>query len=390
MENDTLKFAKDIQDWLIKYRREFHKHPEPSFEEVWTSKTISDELERLGLEVQHIGKTGLVGILRGKSEGKTIGLRADIDALSVTEDTGYSFASQNKGYMHGCGHDAHITMLLGAAKLLSGMRDKLNGTVKFLFQPGEEVASGAKAMIEGGALKNPDVDYIFGMHIWSDVPVGQVVIQPGPFMASADIWDLTIKGKSSHGSSPWQGVDAITCSAAVIQGVQTLVSRVNDVRNPIVMNIGTIEGGERFNVTPGSVKMSGMNRSFSKYSRENMPKWLEEMIQNVCKGYRCDYDFKYNFSCAATINEEKATGMLKSAVAKLIGEDNIKQVSMIMGSEDFSEYLEKVPGALMLLGCRNEAKDCCYSQHSNHYKLDEDALPIGVASYAQVALDYLK
>ncbi|WP_242851409.1 M20 family metallopeptidase [Clostridium sp. DMHC 10] len=343
MENSTLNLAKNIQNWLIKYRREFHKHPEPSFEEVWTSKTISDELERLGLEVQRIGKTGVIGILRGKLEGKTIGLRADIDALSVTEDTGYSFASENKGYMHACGHDSHITMLLGAAKLLSEMKDKLNGTVKFIFQPAEELALGAKSMIDGGALENPHVDYIFGMHIWSDVPVGQAVIQSGPFMASADIWDLTIKGKSCHGSSPWQGVDAITCSAAVIQGVQTLVSRVNDARNPIVMNIGTIEGGERFNVTPGSVKMSGMNRSFSKYSREQMPKWVENMVENVCKGYNCDYDFKYDFTCAATINEEKATGMLKSAVAKLIGEDNIKQVSMIMGSEDFSEYLEKSP-----------------------------------------------
>lgn len=390
MEKDTLKMAKDIQDLLIKYRRNFHKHPEASLKEIWTAKTINDELKNMGIEVQHIGETGLVGILKGKFEGRTIGLRADIDGLSVTEDTGYTFASQNKGYMHACGHDSHITMLLGAAKLLSEMKERLNGTVKFIFQPAEEIAAGARLMINGGVLKNPDVDYIFTMHIWSDIPVGKVVIQQGPFMASADSWELNIKGKSSHGSSPWQGVDAITCSAAVIQGVQTLVSRVNDARNPIVINIGTIEGGERFNVTPGSVKMTGMNRSFNKYSREHMPQWFEKMAKNVCAAYNCDYDFKYDFLCSSVVNQEKATDMYKNAVTKLIGKDNVIEVEKLMGSEDFSEYLEKVPGALMLLGCRNEVKDCCYSQHSNHYKLDEDALPIGVASYVQVALDYLK
>lgn len=390
MKNETLEIAKEIQDWLIETRREFHKHPEPSFKEVWTSKKISEELIKMGIEVKHIGDTGVVGLLYGNSSGKTIGLRADIDALSVTEDTGYDFTSENEGYMHACGHDAHITMLLGAAKLLSGMKDKLNGTVKFIFQPAEELALGAAAMIEGGALKNPDVDYIFGMHIWSDIEVGKIALQPGPFMASADVWDLNIIGKSAHGSSPWQGVDAITCAGAVIQGIQTLVSRVNDARNPIVMNIGTIGGGERFNVTPGNVKMSGMNRSFNRYSREQMPKWLENMLEHVCKAYNCDYEFNYDFSCAATINDEKATEMFKAAVTKIAGSDNVIQIEKIMGSEDFSEYLEKIPGALMLLGCRNEAKDCCYSQHSNHYKIDEAALPIGVSSYVQVALDYLK
>lgn len=389
MKNVVLTKAKEIQDWVLKFRRDFHKHPEASFKEFRTSKIISEELNKIGIKVEHIGESGVVGILKGASEGKVIALRADMDALSVTEDTDLPFSSENPGFMHACGHDAHVSMLLGAAKLLSEMKDELKGTVKFIFQPAEEVASGANAMIEGGVLKNPDVDFIFGMHIWSDIAVGTVCVQEGPLMASGDIWNLTIKGKSCHGSSPWQGVDAITCAAAVIQGVQTLVSRVNDARSPIVINIGTIKGGERFNVTPGSVDMSGMNRAFNPDCRKKMPEWLKNMIENICKGYNCDFDFNYQFICAPTINDEKSTKLVKKSLIKLIGEENIPQFDKVMGSEDFSAYIEQVPGTLMLLGCRNEEKGCCYSHHSNHFKIDEDALPIGVASYVQVALDYL-
>lgn len=389
MSIDVLQKAKEIQDWVVNLRRDFHKHPEASFKEFKTSKIISEELIKMGLEVQHITETGVVGILKGKLDGKVIALRADIDALSVTEDTGLPFSSENPGFMHGCGHDCHISMLLGAAKILSEMKDNIRGTIKFIFQPAEEVALGAKQMIEAGVLKSPDVDFIFGMHIWSDIPAGKVVVQPGPLMACGDMWDLTIKGKSCHGSAPWQGVDAITCAAAVIQGVQTLVSRVNDARSPIVINIGTIKGGERFNVTPGSVEITGMNRAFNSYSRKKMPEWLKNMIENICKGYNCTFDFNYKFVCAPTINDEKSTKLVKTSVSKLIGEENIPTFEKIMGSEDFSEYLEHIPGTLILLGCRNEKKDCCYSHHSNHFKVDEDSLPIGVASYVQVALDYL-
>jgi len=389
MTNDTLLKAKAVQNWVVDFRRDFHRHPEESFKEFRTSKIISDELSKMGLIVEHIGETGVVGILQGASKGKVIGLRADMDALSVTEDTGLEFSSENPGVMHACGHDAHVAMLLGAAKILCEMKNEIKGTVKFIFQPAEELAQGAKDMIAGGVLKNPDIDFIFGMHIWADTPLGEILIQDGPIMAGADLWDLTIKGKSCHGSSPWQGVDAIVCAAAVIQGVQTLVSRVNDARSPIVMNIGTIKGGERFNITPGSVEMNGMNRSFSADSRIKMQGWLKNMIENICKGYNCDFDFDYHFFLGPTINDVNTTKATKKSLIKLVGEENMPQFEKIMGSEDFAEYLEKVPGTLILLGCRNEEKGCCYSHHSNHFKIDEDALPLGVASYVQVTLDYL-
>lgn len=389
MNNDILDRAKDIKNWLVDLRRDFHRHPEQSLKEYRTSKIIVKNLVDVGIKVERIGETGIIGTLEGNSKGKVIALRADIDALSVIEKTGLPFSSENIGYMHACGHDFHASMLLGAAKLLSERKDELNGTVKFLFQPAEEIAEGAKKLIEGGALKNPDVDYIFGMHIWSDVPINKIAIQGGPIMASADSWKLRVLGKSCHGSAPWQGVDSVVCSAAIIQGIQTIVSRFNDVRSPIVINIGTIRGGERFNVIPGTTEMEGMNRTFSTEIRKELPKWMERIIKNTCEAYGCSYEFNYTFKCAVTHNEPEHTRMAENAIKKLIGEEGVINIDRIMGSEDFSEYLEKIPGTLMLLGGRNEEKGCNYSHHSNYFNVDEDALPIGTAAYTQVAIDFL-
>lgn len=385
----TLDLAKKHHNWMVEVRRDFHMHPEASFEEHKTSERIKKELENMGLQVSNVAGTGVVGILKGKEDGKVVALRADIDALSVNEETDLAYSSKVPGMMHACGHDAHASMLLGAAKVLSEIKDEIKGTVKFIFQPAEEIASGAKTMIKEGVLENPKVDGIFGMHIWSDVKVGQVAIDEGAVMASGDVWELTIKGKSCHGSSPWQGVDAITCAAAVIQGMQTIVSRVNDARDPIVINIGTINAGERFNVVPGKAQITGMNRTFTADTRKKLPGLIEKMIKSICQAYGCEYEFKYDFICSPTTNHEETTKIAKEALAKLIGEENVVSIGKQMGSEDFSEYVEKIPGTIMFLGGRNEEKGCCYSHHSNFFNIDEDALPIGAASYAQFAVDYL-
>jgi amidohydrolase len=387
--NDMMEKAIAINDWVSALRRDFHEHPEVSGEEMRTSGIVAKELETMGIAILRIGKTGVLGTLEGVSPGKVLALRADMDALSIAEKTGLPYASINPGVMHACGHDFHTSILLGAAKILSGMKDRLKGTVKFMFQPAEEVAKGAKQMIEGGVLKNPAVDMAFGMHVFSDIPVGEVVIQDGFFMASGDVWDLTIKGVASHGSTPWQGVDAIVCAAAVIQGLQTIVSRQNDAREPIVINVGTIHGGDRFNITPAKVVISGMNRAFSMNSRNSMPVWMESMIKSICSAYRCEYDFNYEFSCGPLTNEQGATAIVKKAVEKLIPENKILQIPKIMGSEDFSEYVAIVPGTFMVLGGRNEAKNCKYPQHSDQFQIDEDCIPLGVASFLQVAMDFL-
>jgi len=389
MMNGIFEQAKSLSDWVVGLRRDFHENPEISNEEVRTSGIVAEQLEKMGIKVTRIGKTGVLGTLEGSVPGKVIALRADMDALSITEKTELPFSSKNPGVMHACGHDIHTSMLLGAAKILSEMKGKLKGTVKFMFQPAEEVAQGAKMMIEGGVLKNPAVDMVFGMHVWSDLPVGKVAIQDGFFMASGDVWNLTIKGVPCHGAMPWRGVDAVVCAAAIIQGLQTLVTRVNDAREPIVINVGTIHGGDRFNITPGKVELGGMNRAFSTNSRNKMPEWMETMIKNTCAAYHCEYEFKYELNCNSLINEPVSTAAVKCSVGKFMAPTDMVEVPRVMASEDFSEYVAVVPGTFMLLGGGNEAKDCRYPQHSDHFKIDEDCIPIGVASYVQVVADFL-
>jgi len=382
--------AKEIQNWVIELRRDFHRHPEESYKEYRTTKVIKEELEKMGIETKAIGETGIIGIIKGVEGGRVIGLRADIDALPVTEDTGLPYSSENEGFMHACGHDAHMAMLLGAANLLSKMKNEFKGTVKLIFQPAEEAGTGAKTIIEAGALKDPNVDVILGMHIFSDFPCGKVVVQEGPFMASADSWKLEIIGIQCHGSAPWQGVDANICAAAIMQALQTIVSRVNDARSPIVINVGTIHGGQRFNITSGKATLEGMNRTFNEETRKLLPVWMEKMIKGICSAYGCEYTFNYNFLCSAVINDSELTRQVRTSIGSVLGKENILQVEKIMGSEDFSEYQLYVQGSYMLLGGGNSEKDCIYAQHSNHFKIDEDALPIGVASYVQAALDLLK
>ncbi|MEY8000583.1 M20 family metallopeptidase [Clostridium sp. Mt-5] len=386
----TLEKAKAIKPWMVELRRDFHMHPEPSYEEVRTSKMIVDKLNEMGIETTLTGKTGVIGLLHGKKTGKVIALRADIDALSVNEETGLPYSSQNPGYMHACGHDTHITELLGAAKILSDLKDELCGSVKFIFQPAEEVGTGAAYMIKHGALENPKVDMIIGMHTFGLIETGKVVVQEGFLMASVDTWHLTIEGKSCHGSSPWQGVDVMPCAVAIMEGFQTIVSRFNDARNPIVINVGTVNAGERFNVVPGKVEMTGANRAFSDYSREMVPKWMKRMIDNICDAYGCKAQFGYEMGCSPTVNEAESTKFVKKSAAGAIGEENIIQIPPVMGSEDFSTYLKKVPGTFMILGGGNREKGCMYSQHSNHFTIDENCLPIGAAVYARIAVDFLQ
>jgi len=389
MEKTILDKAKEMQDWLVEHRREFHRHPELSFKEFRTSKIIKEELEKMGIETKAIGETGVIGLINGRESGKVIGLRADMDALPVQEDTGLDYTSENEGVMHACGHDAHISMLLGAAKLLSGMKNDFKGTVKIIFQPAEETGRGAKTIIEEGVLENPAVDVIVGMHIFADFPCGKIVLQEGPLMASSDTWKLEVIGKQAHGSAPWQGVDANVCAIAITQAFQTIVSRVNDARSPIVINVGTIKGGERFNITSGKVTMEGMNRSFNDEARKMIPVWMERVIKGICSAYDCEYNFKYDMLVGAVINDADVIKQLKESIGSFLGEENIIQVEKIMAGEDFSEYMINVKGAIMLLGAGNIEEDCIYSLHSDHFKIDENAMPIGVASYVQAAMDFL-
>jgi len=386
----TLAKAENIQEWMLELRRDLHKHPELSYKEYRTSKIINEELQKLGVEVRSIGETGVVGIINGKENGPVIGLRADMDALPVTEDTGLPYASENEGIMHACGHDAHTAMLLGSAKILSEMKDEFKGTVKLIFQPAEEAGTGAQTMIDGGTLKNPEVDVIVGMHIFTDFPCGKVVVQEGPLMASGDQFRLEIYGEQCHGSAPWQGVDANICAAAIMQALQTIVSRVNDARSPIVINVGTVYGGQRFNITSGKVVLEGTNRTFNEEVRKKLPIWIENMVKGICSAYGCDYKFDYMYKCAVVNNDVSLTRKIKESIKAALGEENILTTERIMGSEDFSMYQLKTKGTFMLLGAGNKEKGCVYPLHSEHFKFDEDALSIGATSYVEAALAYLR
>ena len=378
--------VKDYKDYLIEMRRWFHQHPEVSMKEYETSKKIKDELDKMGVEWVPCGmETGVLATIKGAKPGKTVLLRADMDALPVKENTGLSFASLNEGVSHACGHDCHISTLLTAAKVLSEHKDELCGTVKFAFQPAEEVGLGAKSMIEAGALEG--VDHAFGIHIWSDVPSGMVSLSAGPRMAAAEEFDVWVHGKQGHGSAPHQCIDAPYITSAMVVALQEAVSREMNPFDPVVVTVGKINAGERWNVVGGEGYFEGTVRYYSK----EVDKVIDPIIERICRGvadaYRAKVEFKFNKILGPTINEPKTTEVCAEAAKKAIGDDCLFDFPPVTGGEDFSFIADKVPSAFAFVGVRNEACDAVYPHHSDKFKVDEDAIINSVALYVQVAMD---
>jgi len=389
MTAQVMENIRALRPELAELRRHFHQHPELGFQEVNTAKYIVDYLSALGLEIQcGIAGTGVVGLLKGKSEGKTVALRADMDALPITEQTGAPYASQNEGAMHACGHDAHMACLLGAAKILSAMKGQLSGQVKFIFQPAEEGPGGAKPMIEAGVLEG--VDAIFGCHVWYELPVGTIGFKHGPAQACLDAIDVTIIGKGSHGAWPHQGVDSIVTAAQVISALQTISSREVSPLEPVVVTIGTINGGQAYNIIADQVTMKGTVRALSSELRASLPERIERIIANVCKAMRADYQFKYHFGYPVMINEEGMTCMAEKVASKIVGPDNVIRVPQpVMGGEDFAYYLEKVPGTYAWVGMQNHEKGICHPHHTAKFDMDEDVLVTATQLLALSAIEYL-
>lgn len=381
------ELAKKNKDYVISLRRHFHQYPEASMQEFETSKKIKEELDKMGIEYVSAGGTGVVATIKGANPGKTVALRADIDALSVEELTDFEFKSKNEGMMHACGHDCHISMLLGAAKILNEVKDQINGTVKLLFQPGEENAKGAFAMIDDGALDG--VDGIFGMHIWADVPVGKVSIEPGPRMASADWFYINVKGKGGHGSQPENCIDAVVASSAIVMNLQSIVSRETKPSSPLVLTVGMLNSGTRFNVIAEDGYMEGTTRCFDPELRKQLPVMMERVIKNTAEAYRAEATLDFDFAVAPTINDSQCAEIGQGSVEKILGKEGNYHFEKLTGGEDFAHYLEHVPGAIAFLGCRNEEKGCCYAHHNGKFAVDEDALETGAALYAQYAVDFL-
>lgn len=384
-------FIEECIEEVINIRREIHSNPELGMEEHNTSKLIENKLNELNLEVcTGIGNTGVVGLLRGEEEGKTILLRADMDALPLEELTDLPFKSKNKGVMHACGHDAHVAILLGAAKVLSKMKEEIKGNIKFAFQPAEECnpEGGANFMIRDGVLENPKVDAAAALHVW-DLPLGKIGIKPGVMMAQSDRIFIKIKGKSSHGSAPHQGVDAIVAAAHVITALQTIVSRNIDPLNSAVVSIGLINGGYRENVIADEVNMKGTVRTFDSETVSIMPEKIETIVNGICKGLNCEYEYKYVKGYPYMYNEEKLTGCAVEGLKTFFGEDVVILDKPATGAEDFAFFSKKVPSALMWVGCKSEKnKDCCIL-HNPKFLLDERAISKGIKAMCAVVLKFL-
>ena len=385
---DSFALAKANEEYIIDRRRYYHAHPEPSLEEWETTKAISADLTALGIENKTFANhPGVLGVIRGAKPGRGIMLRADIDGLSgVVEKTGLPYASQNPNCMHACGHDTHIAVLLGAAKILNEIKDQLCGTINLCFEPAEETIGGVRYMLEEGCLEG--MDACFGMHTWSVAPAGKVSVTEGNIMAAGGKFTITVDGYTAHGAAPHEGRDAIVAAASIAMNMQTYVSRHNNPINPLVVTIGTIQGGARWNVIPNQVVMEGTLRTFDRELRKNLQNDLSEIVENTAKALGCTAKFEYTEMWPATINSDpEMLSVVRGAVEKLFGKDDLISLPPTMGGESFSFYLERVPGVYAMMGSYDEAHP--YGNHHEKYDVDEKVLKRSVATFVQVAYDYL-
>ena len=389
---DIRALAEKYEGYIIEQRRWFHAHPELSWEEFGTTDHIQEELEKMGLEVHRFeGRPGCTAMIYGGKAvpgAKTVALRADIDALPVEEKTGLPFASENPGVMHACGHDNHMAMLLGAAKILCEVKDELEGNVKLLFQAAEETCFGAEYYVQQGVLDG--VDAIYGQHIWAGLEAPYLNVQPGVRMASCDNFTITVEGSSTHGSTPHLGTDAIVAAASIIMNIQTYVSRNNDPLNPLVVTVGKIDGGQRFNILANKVVMEGTCRTFSRKTLETIDKDLERIAANTAAAFGASASLEYQHLTTPVINDhEDLNRIARNAVIKLYGEEGLGHLPTMMGSEDLAFFMEEVPGVFGFIGSRDPEQGYIYTNHHEKYSVPEEVLQRGAAMHAQFALDFL-
>jgi hippurate hydrolase len=372
-------------DKIVELRRDIHREPELGFGTEKTAQKVLAALEGLPLEIQTgVAENGIVATLKGEGDGPTVGLRADMDALPIHEETGLEFASGTDGKMHACGHDGHTSMLVGAAHALSGMRDRLNGTVKFIFQPAEEGGGGGRVMVEEGVAD--DIDSIFALHLWPGLPFGTAATKAGPIMAAADAFEMKVKGRGGHGAMPHLTADAIVISAQVVTALQTVVAREVDPVEPAVLTVGEIEAGSAFNIIPETARLAGTVRTLNADLRESMPQRIEELARGVARGMRGDAQLDYTFSYPVTINDADSARLALGVIGDLFGEDEALELpNPTMGAEDFAFFLEKLPGAFIWLGIGEDASGL----HTPTFAFDEEILPRGSALLAALALESL-
>jgi len=399
--------AAAIEPRVIAWRRDFHQHPELGNRETRTAAIVAEHLRSLGLDSVSTGiaHTGVVGLLKGKLPGRVVALRADMDALPVAEEVDVPFASkvraiwngESVGVMHACGHDCHTAILMGVATVLAGLREHLPGSVKFIFQPAEEMPpqgeeGGAKMMIQEGALQDPAPQAIFGLHVTSRQQVGQLGYRSGPTMASSDRFSITVHGRQTHGAAPWLGVDPIVTSAQVVLGLQTVVSRGIDIsREPAVVTVGMIKGGVRENIIPDSVEMRGTIRTFDEGMRDDVHERVTTLAEAVARGSRAGCTVCIEKNYPVTVNDPALTELMLPTLQRVAGADKVQLIPKVTGSEDFSYFQKLVPGMFFFVGVTRPEVDPAKAapNHSPRFHVDERALLLGVRSLAHLACDFL-
>jgi carboxypeptidase Ss1 len=388
---DFLKEARKIEPEIIEIHREIHQRPELAYKEKATARLVAEKLRSFGLEVRTgIGGTGVLGILKGSRKGRVVGLRADMDALPIEEMADVDFRSKQRGVMHACGHDTHVAMLLGTAKLLANHREDLAGMVKFFFQPAEEHGGkgGAKPMIQDGVMENPKVDFVFGLHIDGDVESGVLAFRGGPAMAAPDSFEIKIIGKGGHGAYPQHTIDPIYVAAQLLIALQGISGRMIDPVQPVVISVGSIHSGTKENIIPDQAILRGTLRTLDEATRKRAKAKVSEVAKGVCRafGAKAEVEFE-NDAYPVMVNDEKVTEKAKNILRKLPG-TRVKIRALQLGGEDFSRFLHEAPGTFYFLGTKNAAKGCIYHNHSPRFKVDEDVLKVGSASLAQLAMEF--
>lgn len=395
--DDAIRTATDrLAVRLVETRRDLHAHPELSNREVRTGKLVAERLRALGLEVRFpVARTGVIAVLRGGRPGRTVALRADMDALPIVEKSDVAYRSQVDGVMHACGHDAHTAILLAVAEVLTGLRSSLPGTVVFLFQPAEEGApegedGGAPLMIREGALSDPRVEAIFGLHVGMDLEMGTVGWAAGPLLASSDTFTIEVEGKRAHGAQPHKGLDPVPIAAEMIQALQLIVSRQTEAQSPKVLTIGQIHGGSRFNIIADRVTMDGTLRTFDATLRSSIKERMARTVRGVAEANGTTATLRFiDAGNAPTVNDVALTRAALPVLERVFGQGRSVEMRPQMVAEDFSAYAERVPGFFFFLGTANAAKGIQSTNHTDHFDVDEAALPLGVRALATLAWEFL-
>lgn len=384
---DYLEKAKAVEDYIVSFRRELHATPELSGKELETQKKIMAELDQLNIPYRKAGATSLIATLKGGKPGKTVALRGDIDALPIREESGVEFSSKNEGVMHACGHDAHTSMLLGAAKILNEMKDEIPGEIRFFFQEGEETFSGAKKIVAEGGMDG--VDAAFGMHGMPHLNVGEASIQSGYRMAGCDTIYVKFEGVSGHGSMPHLAKDTIHAAALFTVDLQSIITKNNNAQDPLVLSVGRFHGGTKANVIAKFTELDITMRYFTPESRQIAHDAIRRHAKAIADAWEMKVDVEIEESALSLYNDPELTELARASFVKIAGEEGLQDMAKLMGSEDMPYYFQKAPGVYALLGYKNEAIDAVYFPHHEKFKIDEDYMKYGTALHVQFALDFL-